>query len=206
MHKLLFELEEICLYCLNRKDQKMELINLIRVSNPFLCYYCDKSFKKIKRKINIFNYPCLIFFEYNQFFEQFIYTYKESYHSKLALVLAYYLQEIKFEKYQVVIVPSSLEKTKKRAFHSLKLIFEFLNIEVLDIFEKDDFNQKNQKNRNLIHQHIKLKSKVNFTQSKILLVDDILVSGNSVKSCLDLLKDYNLEIKLLIIASNLKNY
>jgi len=141
--------------------------------------------------------------------------YKENLDYELHPVfLSYYafLFKILFPNYYIVLVPSSLSKMKKRGFNHLYEIFKHTGLPILDVLTKDESKEQKKKNAlerresvNLFH----IKPNNPISGKKILLCDDVITSGSSIRACLSLLKKENpKQIKVLVLTndSDLKNY
>ena len=109
--------------------------------------------------------------------------------------------------YYLVLMPSSKDNLKRRGFNHLLEIFNNLNIKMIEdlLIKKDNVDQKklNKKEREKHKDFIGSNDLLRISGKKILLVDDVISTGNSIKQALKVLKEGNpKKIKILIIAEN----
>ena len=153
--------------------------------------------------------------KYRGFMSSLLLQYKEKLDYELYPVfLSYYADLIRFlfSDYKLVLVPSSKEKTDKRGFDHLKEIFRITDIPIIDVLSKE--NGKEQKKRNALERkesaslfHIHDGGRLN--GRKILLCDDVITTGTSLRACISLIETYRpkkLEILVLLRDSDLSDY
>lgn len=141
-----------------------------------------------------------------------IYRYKGCYDLSLAQVFLHsellYLKR-KFKSYVIVYPPSTKIEEEKRTFSHIPKIVEDLHLPILHLFEKsDDYKQASQSlaHRQEIKNHIFLHKKMNLNDKKVLIVDDIISSGNTIRTVVHLLQTNYSKIKkieILIICYNM---
>ena len=172
-----------------------------------ICYKCRKSwlYKPIKFKVD--NYKAESFYLYHSGFKDAIIQYKECYDEYLSDIFIYkFIQyiNVKYYGYSIVLAPSSKEAYDRRGFNHLKNIFKHTSLPIVDILEKtNDVSQKtlSLKQRTQVN-NVQVK-KGSVIPKKILLVDDVYISGNTMKNCLNVINSNNNNIKLIIISHNL---
>ena len=141
--------------------------------------------------------------------------YKENRDVELSSVfLSYYTGYLnfKYSGFTIVLAPSSLSKIKKREFNHLELIFKNMNLPILNILTKKEGKEQKKNSameRGLVYKLIDIQNGCQITGKKILLVDDVITTGNTLKACLNLLKKYNpkrIEILTIMNDAPLSHY
>lgn len=148
-------------------------------------------------------------YRYNSFFKSLLYQFKGCYDIELRDVFlekqAHYLR-IKYFGYYLVYVPSSLEDDKKRGFNHVEEIFKLLNLNHINVLRKKfAFKQSDlpKKEREKIIDKLEVIDGFKIKDKKILLVDDVLTTGSSIKSAIRLITKYHpKDIKVLVLAHN----
>jgi len=84
---------------------------------------------------------------------------------------------------------------------------EEINLPVLDILYKDNCVEQKLQNfqqRKEINKYIHIKNESLIENKKILLIDDVITSGSTLKCCIDLIKKYKpKKIELLVLLKEL---
>ncbi len=141
--------------------------------------------------------------------------YKETLDYELYPVfLSYYAPLIRlvFHDYYLVEVPSSKAKMDKRGFDHLHEMFKTTGLPFIDALIKDD--GKEQKKRNALERRdssklFHLKGEVDVSSKNILLIDDVITTGTSIKTCLSLLMEKRpnkLKVLVLLRDNDLSIY
>ena len=114
--------------------------------------------------------------------------------------------KIKYFGYYIVCIPSSLEDDKKRGFNHVEEIFKLLNLNYINVLRKKfAFKQSDlpKKEREKIIDKLEVIDGLKIKDKKILLVDDVLTTGSSIKSAIRLITKYHpQDIKVLVLAHN----
>ncbi len=133
-----------------------------------------------------------ILFEYNDFFRALLYRYKGQ--GDLALSTLFLVNDLKqlkrkYRGYTIVVVPSSAQDNFRRGFAFLPWIFQPLKLPMISPFYKQiEYKQSSSKNRLDIQNVICLKKHIYLKNKKLLIVDDVMTSGNTLKTCIKLLE------------------
>ena len=143
-------------------------------------------------------------YEYNEGFSRLLIQYKEQRDIGLKDVfLDGHLLKIKwkYRKYQKIMMPSSETQLKIRGFNHLQLMFSKLDDELLSVFNKLDNTKQAQLGKAQRSKvHFELNDEIMKVQKKIVLLDDVITTGSTIKEALRLLKPYDLEICVFCIA------
>jgi ComF family protein len=194
-----------CLVCNNYVESSLN--NLIS-NNTSICQTCFTAMKPIIKSIRIENIKGLILFSYNDFTRNLILQVKANYDLELAkhllAPLKSFLKE-NYKKYILVPIPSTKASNKARGFNHVEAIFSLLGLPVTNLFEKvGNYKQASIKfeMRSQISNKIKLISGVEIP-SKIVIIDDIITSGSSLKTVLSILKEKGVKnLTFIIVADN----
>lgn len=204
----------ICKVC-NQEVNNFYLNDLFGVNKHNICYKCFNELMVIKEKTIIDKYECLSIYAYQDKIKELIYQFKvlKDYELK-DIFLEFFLDELNLRYFNFIITyaPSYYLDDEERGFNHVEAIFSCLGNKKIKLFKKkSNSKQSDQKfsERKNISKHIEL-NKTNLKGiKKILIVDDVLTSGNTLKACADLLyKEGITNIKFLTIskASNYKKF
>lgn len=191
----------ICKICF----KKFESIN----HKAEICQNCYDKFECIYENWKICNIDILAIYRYNNFFKSLLYQFKGCYDIELRNV---FLEKqlpflkMKYFGYYIVCIPSSLEDDKKRGFNHVEEIFKLLNLNHINVLRKKfAFKQSDlpKKEREKIIDKLEVIDGFKIKDKKILLVDDVLTTGSSIKSAIRLITKYHpKDIKVLVLAHN----
>lgn len=193
-----------CLICNENIDDVPNLFCLIY--HPIICYNCLQLFEVVECQTTLNNYPLKILYKYNSFFKQQLMRYKANGDIVLCKVFInqFPILNSLYRHHVVVIVPSSQEDNTKRGFNpNLKIVSTFSNNIFTGLYKTSNYKQTSHSTREDIKQHIAIKHGYQLKNKRILLFDDVITSGSSLKACIDLIKPYNPKsIEILVLASN----
>ena len=172
-----------------------------------VCYECFKKFKIRNKKFFINRVNGTVLYYYDDFFKTLLYRYKglKDYILKDAF-LSYNLSKLKrkYKGYKIVLAPSSKNSEKERGFCHLEEIFKAMKLDIIKCFEKvKEWKQsdKNLMERRNIQNIIKIDNDCLKGVRKVLVVDDVLTSGSTIKAMISQIPS-NIGIKVLVLSSN----
>lgn len=202
--------QKICKCCF--KTINNPTISTLFIKNLCLCPTCYHSFNYNLTTTKFLDYNLTYLTTYKKPISSFLIQYKENLDYELKDVFFNYFTlyiKIRYFSYYIVLVPSSKSKLEKRGFNHLKSMCEQFEIPFLDILEKDDTLDQKKKNlneRKNVNKYIHLKNGNQIKGKKILLIDDVLTSGNSLKACINLIKQHNpKKLEILVLCKDVNN-
>lgn len=171
-----------------------------------ICSSCRRKMIEKKKWEKLEDLDIFCIYEYDSFMESLLFQFKEGRDIALKHVFLHpyvsYIEKM-FKDYTIIYIPSYKEHTKGRGFFPLEEMWEEINLPKIHLFEKkEDYKQSSMsyENRNKIKNKIKKNGKIPL--GKILLVDDVITSGNTLLSVYEILKKENIEMKALVLCDN----
>ena len=161
------------------------------------------------RKLESASHPHVLYI-YNEFFRELLYRYKGLGDLMLApLFLEEHKKYLKkrYKDYTIAVVPSFHDDNLRRGFAFLPWIYRELGLPIISPFLKQlSYKQATSKHRERIKEVIVLKEHIYLKDKKILLVDDVMTSGYTLKTCKALLETLQPKvIDYLVLAAKKEN-
>ena len=171
---------------------------------------CSKCLKKLSQKFKEFKFEginTLAIYDYRNLIKEKIFIFKGcgDYELRNIFIEPFkYELKMRFRNYLIIPSPSYEEKNKIRGYNQVVEMFKPLNLEINDcLFKKEDVSQhlRSYKERQKISEIIGIKEGINLENKRVLLVDDIMTTGATLKTCINLLKCKGVkEIKIMVVA------
>ena len=196
----------ICMIC--KKNYKYYSFFYRINTQSIICSQCFSSFPVIHKKHYLFDTEIYCIYAYFPPINSCLMDLKVK--NDIALSGVFLspfksLIEFIYQGYIILPIPSTKQSDRKRGFNHIEEISKALNLKTKKAFIKTkDYKQTNQRfeNRKNIENVIKLNVKLDKTK-KYLLLDDVITSGSSIKTCLNLLRKQGInKVKVLVISDN----
>ena len=168
----------------------------------FLCYEtkicsrCFDKFKPVLQRFSVQNVNILYLYNYDETIKENLYKLKGCFDIELAPVfLDYYRYYFKliFRGYTIVPAPSSSRADEERGFNHVVEIFKVLGLPILqcihktkDMKQSDLTSSEREKIKDIL-----VIDDVDFTNKKILIVDDVYTTGSTFAAMINLVKSKN---------------
>ena len=193
-----------CLIC-NKVIE--ETFNSLFSDSNRVCYKCLTQFKNRNEHFMIANVEGYVLYYYDDFFRDLLYRYKGCYDYVLKDAFFHHNLNMirrKYRGYSIVLAPSNESSERERGFNHLNEIFENLKMPIIKCFKKTkEWKQSDKKivQRKNIQNVIKIDKKELEGVKKVLLVDDVLTSGATIKTMIRQMPT-NIDKKVLVLSSN----
>ena len=177
------------------------------LQKPLICHQCQKKFIPIFHHFYIKGIQGLAIYRYDDTIRQYLYQLKAAYDIEIAPVfLQPYARYLYFRYRNYVLVPAPSTKTSDdaRGFNQIIEIFSELKLPIIPVCVKTtDIKQAglNYDQRQKIIQHLAIINPEKITNKNILIVDDVMTTGATIRAMIELLKTHNVKnIAVLVLA------
>lgn len=193
-----------CLLCGKDYLKDGSLYDML-LNDDGLCCACRQAWRRWRRKTMLESFPVHGIWTYNEAFAQALFQYKECHDEALAAIfLKPFALRLhwRYRGYTLLLMPSTQRKRNERGFDHLALLFSTLHLPMLTPFYKTDDSVQKEKNRLQRQQII---TTIRRDQSiplprKILLCDDVMTTGATLKGALRTLEPGRHRIRILTAA------
>ena len=170
---------------------------------------CDKCFAQFKPRFSQFDldgYQALNIYEYDEFGQNLLYRYKGCFDYELNTIFLNRFRSylfLRFLNYYIVPVPSHPLDDEERGFNHVVEIFKNLPLKMIKCVEKIQRIKQSSLNiheRKNINGRFKVVDGEKITNKRVLIVDDVMTSGETLRNIIRLLKEYHpKKIKILVV-------
>lgn len=190
-----------CLYCGKVIDSYT--FRSFFLKEDELCPSCRKKMQVKRKLIGLGDFEVESFFEYDSIFKSLLLQFKECHDEALKNVFLYDLNDylnVRYFGYQLLFVPSSERKRKERGFDHLEEIFSEVKLKRVkglkmkkDLCQEGmDLDRRKRMTDNYIYE--------GKTLQKVLIVDDMMTTGSSLRGVYNCIKVHSKKIKVLSLA------
>jgi ComF family protein len=177
-----------------------------------ICFNCFNELLPVFLKFELDGVKCLNLYDYNDGMKTLIYNFKGCYDYELKDVfLSRFLLEIKLRYigYVLVPLPSTKKDDEERGFNHVVEMFSILGLPIIScIFKKVDYKQSdlNKEQRKEVYKKLDITCGERLRDKKVLIVDDIMTTGSSLKATIKLIKPYKpKKLKVLVLSRKVNN-
>lgn len=195
-----------CLWCGRSLRRESSLKHMFYVDDV-ICESCRDKISYRPKTITVDGIRVSSMFVYEGLIREMIIQYKElSDEALFPIFLFPFINELrrKYRDHTLVCIPSSSVNNEKRGFRAVDKMFGVLNLPEVRMFEKkDDYDQKKTdfQKRHEIRNHL-IYSPQKARNNKVLLVDDILTTGETIKAAHSFLAASGYRVKVLTTCYN----
>lgn len=194
-----------CVMCWKEKSTG-SLKDILFGEDP-LCEDCRKLWQRKQLHFQLDGIDVEAPFLYEEAFSKCLIQFKECGDEALKDIFLYPIRkefQKKYKRYTLCLMPSSSSKEKERGFSHLQKMFEPMNMPMISPFIKmEDHTQKflSQSERFRMVHGIQLKNDI-VVPKKILLCDDTITTGSTLRGALSTLNKQNHDIKIFCVSAN----
>lgn len=195
-----------CLICHTTILSSLSFAHLVK--NLPLCTDCINQFEIIDQTIDFHHYPLRILYAYNDFFRSLLFQYKGLYDYALKdAFLCIFHEELqkRYNDYLVVTTPSWKDDNIQRGFAPIPtLAYTFTSQVFLGLYKKEKYKQSalSYEERKQVKEKIGIKDGEQLRGRKVLIMDDVITSGSTLKACLSCVLEYQpASVELLVLAA-----
>lgn len=193
-----------CLMCGNEIGEGKNLQELF-YHDDVLCVSCRNTWKKNQKHFRLDGILAESLWDYQGGFRDALLQYKECGDEALKPVFLYpyrkYLKK-KYRGYTILCMPSTMEKMEQRGFSHLPGMLEDAGLPILEPFLKGrpiDQKKKTRIERLALSHAIVLKPGMKLPE-KLLLADDVLTTGSTMRGALSCLDQTHHKIRIFVFA------
>ena len=190
-----------CLYC-DKIINKISLYSFL-IEEDSLCVDCRSKLNKKRVIVDVMGLKIESFYQYDSLFKSILIQYKEAYDEALKDVLLYGIADyinLRYFDYHILFAPSSNRKLQERGFNHLELMFDKVRLKKIDgLYMKQEAVQQGKSHED------RKKMLNNYVydgqyHKKILIVDDVVTTGSTMRGIYDAVRKKVGQIKLLSMA------
>ena len=182
------------------------------LNDVFICNKCFQELIPVFRKFDVNGYNALAIYDYTEVIRKTLYQFKGCFDIELFdIFFARYARELRlmYHGYVMVPIPSSKQDDERREFNHVEEMFKILKLPFIKTIEKTSgVKQANSTldERKNISKYLKLIDGANLNNKKVLIVDDVYTTGNTMKAAIHLVESLNpKKIKVLVMSKTLPN-
>lgn len=180
------------------------------LKTPIICSKCKDKLNPVFIKYKEDNISCLSVYNYDENIQGLLYQLKGCFDVELADVFLYdfaRILSIYYSGYYIVPIPSYHKHNEKREFNHVKEIFKCLNLKFIDCLIKTSPHKQSDcsyEERTQIQNVLQITHNDLIKGKKILIVDDVYTTGNTIRTAIKLIKNEKPKtIKVLVLSKTI---
>ncbi len=205
--------EQACDICFKSIGMKPFIDSVMHPRQHLLCSCCCAQLRIKKFYREDLSVKTCVLFEYRDFIRNLILRYKVHNDDYLKRYLFEYHRlwiRLHYVGYHYVIAPSHQNTTKSSKKNHLENLVENIGLKCsgINLINTAPIKQAqcNAQQRCLIRNHIQLEKVLHTKTKKILIIDDIVTTGNTLETIAGQLSPYVNQIEALCLAGTLPNH
>ena len=194
-----------CLLCFRSVDEGLSIFDWFFEKDD-ICGNCRRKFEEIKRSFPLESLSIYAFYQYNDFLESTLYQFKEGRDIALAPIFFKQVHQVLNDKYRhhtLVLMPSYASKIKERGFNHLEEMLKDTAVpRCICLVKNKEYKQSlhRGKTRRDIRNVLELDKDIIIPKSPLLLIDDVVTSGETLRAAYELLSPYNESISAFVLS------
>jgi len=172
-----------------------------------ICQKCQDQFRTIMLSFVIFGVKGLALYDYNEAMRSALYKFKGCGDIELAPAFLDYHRlflKARYHGYTIIPAPSHASHDEERGFNHVKMIFSLLKLPIADcLIKTSDVKQADLSfdERQNIRARLEWRIGQSIEGKKVLLVDDVITTGATIKACLELIREHKPKmVRVLVMA------
>ena len=163
-------------------------------SNPRLCDRCQKEMNPQLKAHKTFGVPAFYLYDYNETIRGLLYQLKGCGDYEMGQIFFCHQANVlhhRFWNYVIVPAPSYFARDEERGFNHVVTMFAELRLPIIRCLEKTkDIKQADLSaaERTKIGKSLRMKNARALYRKNVLLVDDVMTTGSTIKACISLLQ------------------